>query len=91
MAFDLVSAGCVAVVSGYLTLLLVSESEPQINEDGEEEYTLGGYLLLCTANGIKRLLGHKKVNRDYENVIVFESRPRFEDVEDEDDENELVV
>ena len=100
MAFDLVSAGCVAAVSGYITLYLVSDSEPFINEDGEEEYTLssyvklgGAYVMKCALKKALGLIGYRpetKAVRNYDNVIMFNPNPVTEENETED-EHELVV
>lgn len=51
--FDWISATGVAMASGYLTLFFVAETQPEINEYGEEEYSIPGYLFLAGAFVIK--------------------------------------
>ena len=53
MSWFLASAACGAIASGAVTIALVAETEPFINEEGEEEYTLSGYLLLAATYPIK--------------------------------------
>lgn len=53
MSWDSVSTACVVTASCYVTLAIVAETEPYINEEGEEEYTLSGYLLLTGAYMMK--------------------------------------
>lgn len=53
MDFDWITAGAVICFSSYATMLIVAETQPEINEYGEEEYTIPGYLLLAGAFVIK--------------------------------------
>lgn len=53
MSWTLASYACATIAGGYVTLAMLAETEPFINEEGEEEYTLSGYLLLSAAYIIK--------------------------------------
>lgn len=89
MNFDWIGATGIAVISSYVTLAIVAETQPIIDEDGYEDYTIPGYLLLAGAFVIKwsvkttlRLIGYNKKRE-----IV---RPSVED-DEESSEYELVV
>ena len=53
MSWLLASYACATIAGGYVTLAMLAETEPYINDDGEEEYTLSGYLLLSASYIIK--------------------------------------
>ena len=101
MSWALTGVACIAITSSYLTVYLLSDSEPYINEDGEEEYSLSSYVkygvayvIKCTVKKVLESIGFQpEMNyvRKNDNVIHFnpQPRPRFED--DDDNDNELVV
>ena len=63
MELDFISVAGIGFISSLVTLALVAETEPQIDDDGEEYYTTKGYIILTISyvirsgfNLIKRLI-----------------------------------
>ena len=95
MSWTMVSVACGALASSAVTLAIMAETEPFINEEGEEEYTLSGYLLLTTAYIIKwpfkklfeLISGNKTVrSKQYEEIEEVEV-----EMVETDNEFELIV
>ncbi|WP_274307024.1 hypothetical protein [Solibacillus daqui] len=54
--FDLISVVGLGLISGYLTVYVVDEVTPKLNDDGELENTLPGDLLMMGVYVIKRCI-----------------------------------
>ena len=98
MSINLIGIGCVATVSSYLTLAMVAETEPTVNEYGEEEYSIKGYLLLAGAFVIKwgikkvmQIIGYERVSNEDDVIYPVEGEAWIEESSGLLNEYELVV
>ena len=82
--FDFIGAAGVAVISSYLTLYVTDEVKPKINEDGEYEYSLPGYLVMVGATlikwSIRRIVGLFGIDEDTQ-LYVEDTEITFKDDE----------
>lgn len=86
---NLFAVGTAAFVGSWITLAAVAETTPIVNDEGQEEYSVKGYMILASYAAVRwcyeKVLG--LFGYEFENV----SHDETETTDDDSNEYELII